>query len=82
MGNKVNQVRQVYVVNKVELATGFGPSDHLPEKGDLGEAKLFINDEGGYMYFEYRTHNGVVRTDEIPLSSINKIRLTDRKSVV
>lgn len=81
MGYKVNQVRQVYVANKVELATGFGPSDHLPEKGDLGEAKLFINDEGGYMYFEYRTHNGVVRTDEIPLASINKIRLTKKEQL-
>lgn len=81
MGYKVNQVRQVYVANKVELATGFGPSDHLPEKGDLGEARLFINDEGGYMYFEYRTHNGVVRTDEIPLASINKIRLTKKEQL-
>lgn len=81
MGYKVNQVRQVYVVNKVELATGFGPTDHLPEKGDLGEAKLFINDEHGYMYFEYRTHNGVVRTDEIPLASINKIRLTKKEQL-
>lgn len=81
MGYKVNQVRQVYVANKVELATGFGPSDHLPEKGDLGEAKLFINDENGYMYFEYRTHGGVVRSDEISLSSINKIRLTKKEQL-
>lgn len=81
MGQTSRQVRHYYVANKFSLADGFGPEKHLDTKGDLGEMKAFVNDGKNHIYFEYRGHGGVTRSDLIPISNIEYIRLSKKEDL-
>lgn len=81
MGQTSRQVRHYYVANKFEIADGFTADKHLDTKGDLGEMKAFVNDSKNHLYFEYRGHGGVTRSDLIPISNIEYINLSKKEDL-
>lgn len=81
MGQTSRQVRHYYVTNKFGIADGFTADKHLDETGDLGEMKAFINDSKNHLYFEYRGHGGVTRTDLIPLKSIEYLNISKKEDL-
>lgn len=81
MGQTVRQVRHFYVANKFTVSDGFTPDKHLDTVGDLGEMKAFINDSKNHLYFEYRGHGGVTRTDLIPLKHITYVNLSKKEDL-
>lgn len=81
MGQTSRQVRHYYVANKFEIADGFTSDKHLDTKGDLGEMKAFVNDSKNHLYFEYRGHGGVTRSDLIPISNIEYINLSKKEDL-
>lgn len=81
MGQTVRQVRHFYVANKFEVSDGFTPDKHLDTAGALGEMKAFINDSKNHLYFEYRGHGGVTRTDLIPLKHITYVNLSKKEDL-
>jgi len=81
MGQTSRQVRHYYVANKFEIAEGFTADKHLDTKGDLGEMKAFVNDSKNHLYFEYRGHGGVTRSDLIPISNIEYINLSKKEDL-
>lgn len=82
MGQTSRQVRHYYVANKFEIADGFTADKHLDTKGDLGEMKAFVNDSKNHLYFEYRGHGGVTRSDLIPISNIEYINLSKKEDLI
>ena len=81
MGQTSRQVRHYYVAKKFEIADGFTADKHLDTKGDLGEMKAFVNDSKNHLYFEYRGHGGVTRSDLIPISNIEYINLSKKEDL-
>lgn len=81
MGQTARQVRHYYVANKFEIADGFTPDKHLDTKGDLGEMKAFVNDSKNHLYFEYRGHGGVTRSDLIPISNIEYVNISKKEDL-
>lgn len=81
MGQTSRQVRHYYVANKFEISDDFTADKHLDTKGDLGEMKAFVNDSKNHLYFEYRGHGGVTRSDLIPISNIEYINLSKKEDL-
>lgn len=81
MGQTSRQVRHYYVANKFVIADVFTADKHLDTNGDLGEMKAFVNDSKNHLYFEYRGHGGVTRSDLIPISNIEYINLSKKEDL-
>ena len=81
MGQTVRQVRHFYVTDSFSIADGFTPDKHLDTAGSLGEMKAFVNDSKNHLYFEYRGHGGVTRTDIIPLSNIEYLNIASKEDL-
>lgn len=81
MGQTVRQVRHFYVAESFSVADGFTPDKHLDTAGSLGEMKAFVNDSKNHLYFEYRGHGGVTRSDLIPLSNIEYLNIASKEDL-
>lgn len=81
MGHTINQVRHFYVATEIADAGTEGKRVHIADGEKVGKLVPQINKKKDWIYFEYMSPAGQVRSDLINLSKITYMKLTEKEQL-